>query len=153
MKLHKMLWAFVLCCLTFELSSLFMAGAIAAEQGMPQSSPDVGPYVPGSGMNAPAPLIQPLPPYTEAARKARIEGIVVLQAIIRKDGTIDSFNVVRGLGYGLDESAIDTIASKWRLRPATLNGTPVDMIATIEVCHPMQAAEILNLPFHIVINL
>jgi general secretion pathway protein G len=111
-----------------------MAGAIAAEQGMPESSPaNAGHYVPGSGMNAPAPLNQPLPPYTEEARKARIEGLVVLQAIIRKDGTVDSFRVVKGLGHGLDESAISTIAAKWRFKPATLNGTPVDTMANIEV--------------------
>jgi len=38
---------------------------------------------------------------------------------------VDSFKVIRGLGYGLDESAINTIATKWRFRPGTLNGVPV----------------------------
>ena len=78
-------------------------------------------------------LAQPLPQYTEQARKARVEGIVVLQAVVRKDGTVDSFRVLRGLGYGLDESAINTIATKWRFRPGTLNGQPVDVQANIEV--------------------
>jgi TonB family protein len=93
----------------------------------------VGPYVVGGGVTAPVPIFQPLPLYTEEARKSRIEGIVLIQAIIRRDGTVDSFKVVRGLGYGLDESAIHTIATKWKFRPGSMHGTPVDVLANIEV--------------------
>ena len=93
----------------------------------------VGPYVVGNGVKPPVALLQPLPAYTEEARKARAEGIVLIQAIIRKDGTVDSFKVLRGLGYGLDESAINTIATKWRFKPGTFNGSPVDVQANIEV--------------------
>lgn len=92
-----------------------------------------GPYVPGNGVKPPVAIFQPLPAYTEEARKARAEGIVLIQAIIRRDGTVDSFKVIRGLGYGLDESAINTIATKWRFRPGTFNGQPVDVQANIEV--------------------
>ncbi len=93
----------------------------------------IGPYVVGNGVKAPVALLQPLPAYTEEARKARAEGIVMIEAIIRKDGSVDSFKVLRGLGYGLDESAINTIATKWRFRAGTLNGVPVDVRANIEV--------------------
>jgi protein TonB len=93
----------------------------------------VGPYVVGNGVKPPVPLVQPLPAYTEEARKARAEGIVLIQAIVRKDGTVDSFKVLRGLGYGLDESAINTIATKWRFKPGTFKGMPVDVQANIEV--------------------
>jgi len=86
-----------------------------------------------AGLKLPVGIYQPLPLYTEQARKARIEGLVMLQAVIRKDGTVDSFKVIRGLGYGLDESAINTIATKWRFKPGTLNGLPVDVLANIEV--------------------
>jgi TonB family protein len=101
----------------------------------PGAGPGVGPgvYTVGGGVSAPVPIYQPLPLYTEEARKARIEGIVLLQAIIRKDGTVDSFRVIRGLGYGLDESAINTIATKWRFKPGMLNGQPVDVMANIEI--------------------
>lgn len=87
----------------------------------------------GNGVKAPEVLVKTLPAYTEEARKARAEGIVLIQAVIRKDGTVDSFRVLRGLGYGLDESAINTIATKWRFKPGTYNGTPVDVQANIEV--------------------
>jgi periplasmic protein TonB len=95
--------------------------------------PGKGPYVLGPGIKEPQALIQPLPPYTEEARKAHIEGVVVLQAVILADGTVAGFKVLKGLGYGLDDSAIHTISSKWRFSPGTLNGTKVDVIANIEV--------------------
>jgi TonB family protein len=90
-------------------------------------------YEPGGGVKPPQPLLQPRPDYTENARKARTEGTVLIQAIIRSDGTIDNFNVLRGLGYGLDESAIRTIGTKWRFKPGTMDGKPVDVIINIEV--------------------
>ncbi len=93
----------------------------------------VGPYVVGGGVKAPTVIFEAKPNYTEDARKARIEGIVLLQLVVRKDGSTDSFKVVRGLGYGLDESAISTIANKWRFKPGTKNGVPVDVQILIEV--------------------
>jgi TonB family protein len=104
------------------------AGLTSAQQ---QKSSGV--YVMGPGVKAPVVLYQPLPPYTDEARAARVAGIILIQAIIRKDGTVDSLKVLRGLGYGLDESAINTIAKKWRFRPGTFNGEPVDIQVNIEV--------------------
>jgi TonB family protein len=92
-----------------------------------------GVYVVGPGIEEPVPLFQPLPAYTPEARVARVEGIVFLQAIIRKDGAVDSFKVLRGLGYSLEESAIYTISKKWRFRPGTLNGEPVDVQVNIAI--------------------
>jgi TonB family protein len=93
----------------------------------------IGPYVVGGGVKAPQALFEPRPNYTEEARKARIEGIVLLQLVVRKDGSTDSFKVLRGLSYGLDESAISTIANKWRFKAGTKNGVPVDVQILIEV--------------------
>ena len=92
-----------------------------------------GPYVVGGGVRPPVAVIQPLPMYTEDARKAKVEGLVLIQAVVRKNGTVDSFRVIRGLGYGLDESAISTISNKWKFRPGTFNGQPVDVQCSIEV--------------------
>ncbi len=93
----------------------------------------VGPYVMGSGVTEPIAIEDPRPAYTEEARKNRTEGVLVLQAIIRTDGKVDSFKVIKGLGFGLDESAISTIATKWRFKPGTFKGVPVDVQANIEV--------------------
>ena len=93
-----------------------------------------GVYGPGTaGLRYPEVLVDPKPEYTEEARKSRTEGILLIQAIIRKDGSVDSFHVIHGLGHGLDESAIQTIGRKWRFRPGRLNGVNVDVLANIEV--------------------
>jgi periplasmic protein TonB len=97
------------------------------------TKPDAEPYVIGNGVTDPVIMLNPLPPYTEEARRARAEGLVVLQAVIRKDGTVGSFKILKRLGYGLDKSSVNTIGAKWRFKPGTRNGEPVDVMANIEV--------------------
>ena len=81
----------------------------------------------------PRQIRSPLPAYTPEAKEAKIEGVVMLQAIIHRDGTVGSAKVLRGLGHGLDAAAVDTVRNKWRFQPATLDGRPVSVQATIEV--------------------
>ena len=81
----------------------------------------------------PRPIQSPLPAYTPEAKEAKIEGTVMLQAVIRKDGTVGDAMVLKGLGYGLDESAVNTLRNKWRFKPGTLDNKAVDVLATIEV--------------------
>ena len=99
----------------------------------PATGDGSGIYKYGSGVSNPVPIVQTTPSYTDDAIKAKVQGVVWLQAIIRKDGSVDSFKVLRGLGHGLEEQAIQEIATNWRFRPGTLNGNPVDVLATIEV--------------------
>jgi len=72
------------------------------------------------------------PQYSEEARKARYQGTVVLEVIIRKDGTVDIQRIVRSLGFGLDENAIQAL-KQWRFRPGMCNGVPVDVSLNIEI--------------------
>ena len=72
------------------------------------------------------------PQYSEEARKAQYQGTVVLEAIVRSDGTVEILRVVRSLGFGLDDKAIEAVR-QWRFRPGTRNGEPVDVTLTIEV--------------------
>ncbi len=90
-------------------------------------------YRSGDGVTNPVPIVQTTPSYTQAAQDAKVQGVVWLQAIIRKDGNVDSFKVIQGLGHGLEEQAIREIETNWRFRPGRLNGRPVDVFATIEV--------------------
>ena len=92
-----------------------------------------GIYSLGSGVTNPVLLVQTTPSYTDDAVKAKVQGIVLLRAVIRKDGSVTDLEVLRGLGYGLDEKAIEEIATKWKFRPGTLKGKPVNVLATIEV--------------------
>lgn len=73
------------------------------------------------------------PQYTEEAKAAKVEGIVVLQATVRKNGSVDTFKVLRGLGFGLDERAINTVEREWKFSPGMKDGNPVDSEVTIEV--------------------
>jgi TonB family protein len=86
----------------------------------------------GGGVSPPTVLSRVEPQYSEDARKARYQGTVVLEAIVRRDGTVDILRVVRSLGFGLDENAIQAL-KQWRFRPGTRNGVPVDVSLNIEV--------------------
>ena len=92
-----------------------------------------GVYQLGGGVAPPVIIQQTMPAYTDEAIKAKAQGVVLLMATIRKDGRVTDFQVVRGLGYGLEEKAIEEIAANWRFRPGTKNGQPVNVRATIEV--------------------
>jgi TonB family protein len=102
-------------------------GAGAKEEPLPD-----GVYTAGGAVKAPRIVYQRLPSYTQAARDAKVEGIVLLEAIVRKDGSVDSIKVLKKLGYGLDESAMRTIGSEWKFEPGTLNGKPVDVKINVE---------------------
>jgi TonB family protein len=86
----------------------------------------------GGAVTGPTIVFRVDPEYSEEARKARYEGTVVLEAVVRKDGRIDVLHLVRSLGFGLDENAIRAL-KQWRFRPATQNGVPVDSTLNIEV--------------------
>jgi len=93
-----------------------------------------GAFRPGTGgVGYPACLYCPEPQYSEDARKAKFQGIVVLQVIIQPDGRATNIQVVKGAGLGLDEKAIEAVRT-WRFKPAIgPNGTPVATITPIEV--------------------
>ncbi len=63
-------------------------------------------------------------PYPDPARRASIEGTVVLSIVINEAGDVVAAKVLSGLGYGLDEAALNAIR-KYRFRPATKGGEPV----------------------------
>jgi len=70
------------------------------------------------------PLSRPSPKYTPEAENAGVEGKVRLDLKVNELGEVESAKVLSGLGYGLDESALQTV-KHWKFRPATLCGKPV----------------------------
>jgi TonB family protein len=72
------------------------------------------------------------PEYSENARKVKQQGTVILALEVGTDGRPHNIRVIRSLGLGLDEKAIDAVTS-WRFRPALSNGRPVSAPITIEV--------------------
>jgi TonB family protein len=86
----------------------------------------------GPGVIPPTIISKVEPQYTDEARAAKYSGTVVLEAIVRTDGTIDVTRVVRALGLGLDEAAVNAV-KQWRFRPGMRDGQPVDVVINIEV--------------------
>jgi protein TonB len=80
----------------------------------------------------PAPLRKVDPKYPPALMEARVEGEVVLYAIIRRDGTVDSVQVIRSVDPQLDRNAAEAFV-RWKFRPAERNGLPVDVEAVVAI--------------------
>jgi periplasmic protein TonB len=90
-----------------------------------------GPYRLGSGVSPPSLITQVKPSYTAEALRRRIEGTVVLEAVVTRDGIPVAIHVMRSLDPGgLDEEAI-VAARRWRFAPGRIGGTPVDVLVTI----------------------
>jgi protein TonB len=105
--------------------------------GVPGGSPmelplPAGPLRVGGDVSAPVAISQVPPAYPMMARSSRVEGEVVLEAVIRRDGTVGDIKVVRGLRMGCTEAAIDAL-KRWRFRPGERNGVPVDVYYTLTV--------------------
>jgi TonB family protein len=72
------------------------------------------------------------PVYSEEARRARLAGAVTLKYVIGPDGKARDFQVLRPLGLGLDEKAIEAV-SAWQFQPGAKDGKPVSVYATVDV--------------------
>ena len=86
----------------------------------------------GGGVSAPKAIYSPDPEYSEEARKVKHMGVVVLWLVVGPDGKPRDIRVVRTLGLGLDEKAIEAVRN-WRFEPALKDGKPVAVQVNIEV--------------------
>jgi periplasmic protein TonB len=91
-----------------------------------------GPYRPGTGITPPGLLREVKPVYTEEGRRRGVEGDVVLEVVVRADGSVGAMRILRGLGAGLDQRATDAVR-QWRFSPARRFGTPVDVLVEVAV--------------------
>ena len=89
-------------------------------------------YKIGPGISAPAVLYKVEPEYSEEARRAKLQGTVIISVLIDTSGHAVSMRVVRELGLELDEKAMEAI-NQWRFKPGTKDGKPVIVRCTIEV--------------------
>jgi protein TonB len=104
----------------------------------PSTGPGLGSGPPGVfpagklGVTVPQVIFSPEPSFSDEARKAKAQGIVLLLLIVGKDGHPYDIRVGQSLGMGLDEKAIEAV-NQWRFRPATLNGQPVATQIAVQV--------------------
>jgi TonB family protein len=93
-----------------------------------------GVYRPGNGVTVPRLLHEERPQYTSDAMRAKVQGSVILECVVRQDGSVGDVQVVRSLDptFGLDQQAV-AAAKKWRFAPGTRLGEPVPVLITIEL--------------------
>jgi periplasmic protein TonB len=91
-----------------------------------------GAYRVGGGVSAPRALYAPDPEYSEEARKAKYQGVVVLWIVVGPDGKVHDMRVSRPLGLGLDEKALEAV-KQWRFEPARKDGQAVAVQVNVEV--------------------
>jgi protein TonB len=104
-----------------RLAFLFLAVAVAMAQ--PQTFPSTTP---------PVVIYKVEPEYTKEAIEAKRQGTVAISVVITAEGVASDLAVVRGLGLGLDEKAMECVR-QWRFKPGTRNGEPIAVKATIEI--------------------
>src|SRR5262249_42944662 len=91
-----------------------------------------GPYKVGNGVSAPKIVFKVQPDYTDDAKSAKIEGSVLVQAVIGADGGIRDMEITKHLEPSLDANTLVALA-QWKFQPGMKDGAPVDVSVTIEV--------------------
>lgn len=108
----------------------------ASQTGPEKPWPPAGVFVtkPGSGVTAPRLIRDVKPNYTADAMRAKIEGIVVMQAIIERTGRVGEVRVKQSLDrqFGLDEQALRAVR-QWRFEPGQKDGVAVRVLVDIEM--------------------
>jgi len=93
-----------------------------------------GVYHVGNGVESPTILTQVRPQYTADAMRAKVQGVALVECIVRPDGSVTDAHIVKSLDpvFGLDQEAVKA-ASKWRFVPGKRFGQPVSVQITIEL--------------------
>lgn len=114
--------------------------ATLTDESSKQTAPGSPVYRVGELINAkenlkvtsPVPIHVPEPPYTPQARKAGLEGTVILSVVIDATGRVSQESITEPLGLGLDDNAVKTV-QKWRFKPSMVDGKPVAVRVVVEV--------------------
>ncbi len=85
-----------------------------------------------NGVYMPRLVYSPKAVYTDAARRKKIQGLVLIGLVVNQDGTTSELRVVGSLDPDLDREAVKAVAN-WRFKPGTKNGHPVAMRIAVEV--------------------
>lgn len=127
-----------------EIPDLDLPESDLVDFGIPDAPPGYGSFGEGEGpfnvggdITPPVKIHDPQPGYTEEARMARIQGIVLLQAVLDPQGNVTRLQVLKGLPLGLTESALETVA-QWKYKPATRDGKPVAVYLHLAISFSIQ---------------
>ena len=85
------------------------------------------------GVALPRLVKRTIPSYTQAAKAAEVQGVVLLDCVVRKSGRADKCKVVKSLAHGSTERAIEEVETNWRFEAGRFQGQPVDVESIIEI--------------------
>ncbi len=104
-----------------------------AEKKEPCTTPSVAsPCRVGGDVKPPRPASTPDPTYDELAKQNKYQGTTVLWLVVDESGKPQRIQIVRPIGFGLDDQAVETV-SNWKFQPATRDGNPVPVQINVEV--------------------
>lgn len=123
-----------------EINAARRAKSKPADASVQQAGPGAAPVPPtaagafrvGGDVKPPIVRHRVEPVIPEAARKARVAGIVIIEAVIDKQGMVKDARVLKPLPFGLDAAALEAVR-QWTFEPGTLHGQPVDVIFNLTV--------------------
>ena len=102
------------------------------QRGDPKAGHRV-PYInPAGGVFPPQPVFTPAPEFPDRASREHFDGIVVLAAVVNKEGRVENIRLLRPVGMGLEEAAV-AVVQTWRFKPTTRDGEPVAVEMNLEV--------------------
>jgi TonB family protein len=125
-RLRAPYWNLVAAVLLLVLG---FGAAAALAQGVTQASP---PYRVDDKVSRPEKISGVAPVYTELARRARVSGIVIVEAIIDEQGDVVNVRVLQGQPLGLDQAAVEAVQT-WKFKPAMKDGKPVKVYYVLTV--------------------
>jgi TonB family protein len=121
-------------CLALSVACLLMSAAAAAAQAEPEY------YTPGNGVLSPRLLREVKPNYPPSAISRNHTGTVLLQCVVKADGSVGEVRVTRSLDPVLDQEAVLAL-KQWRFMPGTKAGRPVPVMVDVEVSFNTQATQ------------
>jgi periplasmic protein TonB len=116
---------------------VFGCAVVALSSGVGAQGGKEPVYPVGSGITSPQVVRQVNPGYTEAAKKAGIQGTVPLECVVLPNGTVADVKVVRSLEPGLDENAVKALR-KWTFKPGTKDGKPVAVKVSVDMTYSLR---------------
>jgi protein TonB len=116
-----------------------VVGGQVGGTGTEGNGSEPGPLRVGGDVKAPVVTQRVQPKYTDTARTARLSGVVIVEAVISKNGDVEQVKIVKPLPMGLAQEA-EAAVRQWKFKPGTLNGQPVDVIFNLTVNFTLQSA-------------
>ena len=92
---------------------------------------------PGPGVTVPKLIREVKPHYSDRAKQDKVEGEVLMECVVKTDGTVGDKKVVKPLHPDLDQAALDAVA-QWLFEPGTRDGKPVNVLVTIAIAFTLK---------------